>query len=476
MVFRARRGWMVMVAASAACGDPATALIDARPALADAEPDAPADAPGPRIVTVVELPATPLVAVDVLLVVDDSSGMAAKQAKLADALPALVERLAARPGGLPDLHLGVVTTDLGTAGSASATPAPAFGTIGNGGCAGTGRAGALQTFGVAVTGAFVSDVAAGDGSRVRNYTGDLATVAGSIVRGAGEGGCGFEQPLGAMRAALGPLAANAGFLRADAALAVLVLSDEDDCSVASTAFFDPATTPLGPLGSFRCTRLGVTCAVGGPTPQAMDVVGTKTGCGPQLGLPYLDPVAPLRSFLVGVKGGDARRIAVGALVGAPDPFEVVERTPTGGTPAPALLPSCGVVGGTASALPAVRIDALLREFPLRSHRGSVCADTLDADLTRFADAAVLALGAPCLTELPLDLAPELGLQPDCVVDDITAGGTSTVPACGPVAATPCWRIVADATACPRAPGLALEVMRAAPLEPAAVTRMRCTVP
>lgn len=467
---------VAVLAASAACGEPATTPVDARPALTDAGADAPADAPGPRIVTVVELPSTPLVAVDVLLVVDDSSGMAAKQAKLADALPALIDRFAARPGGLPDLHLGVVTTDLGTSGAASATPAPAIGTVGNGGCAGTGRAGALQTFGAAVTGAFVSDVAAGDGSRVRNYEGDLATLVGAIVRGAGEAGCGFEQPLAAMRAALGPIAANAGFLRADAALAVLVVSDEDDCSVASTAFFDPASTPLGPLGSFRCTRLGVTCAVGGPTPEAMDEVGTKTGCGPQVGLPYLDPVAPLRSFLVGVKGGDARRIAVGAIIGAPDPFEVVERTPTGGSPAPALLPSCGVVGGLASAFPAVRIDALLREFPLRSHRGSACADTLDADLARFADAAVLALGSPCLTELPLDLAPELGLQPDCVVDDVTTGGTTSLPACGPAAITPCWRIVADATTCPRAPGLALEVMRAAPLEPSAVTRMRCTVP
>src|SRR3990167_5832601 len=121
MSYRKLGGWMVMVvAATAACGDPATTPIDAPPPVADAGIDAPADAPGPRIVTVVELPAPPLVAVDVLLVVDDSPSMAPKQAKFADALPALVERLAARPGGLPDLHLGVVTTDLGTSGSTSA--------------------------------------------------------------------------------------------------------------------------------------------------------------------------------------------------------------------------------------------------------------------------------------------------------------------------------------------------------------------
>jgi hypothetical protein len=60
----------------------------------------------------------------------------------------------------------------------------------------------------------------------------------------GTNGCGFEQPLDAMFKALAPSsvsfpsnhtghgnALNAGFLREDAALAVVIFSDEDDCSV-----------------------------------------------------------------------------------------------------------------------------------------------------------------------------------------------------------------------------------------------------
>src|SRR3990167_8457413 len=86
----------------------------------------------------------------------------------------------------------------------------------------------------------------GGGARVRTSGGAPARVGGSMGRGAGGGGCGFEPPLAAMRAALGPLAANAGFLRPDAALAVLILADEDDCPVASPTFFAPAPPPPPP--------------------------------------------------------------------------------------------------------------------------------------------------------------------------------------------------------------------------------------
>jgi hypothetical protein len=60
----------------------------------------------------------------------------------------------------------------------------------------------------------------------------------------GTAGCGFEQPLGAMDKALTvharPSGPNAGFLRPDAALGVLVISDENDCSPINPSLFDPA--------------------------------------------------------------------------------------------------------------------------------------------------------------------------------------------------------------------------------------------
>jgi hypothetical protein len=70
----------------------------------------------------------------------------------------------------------------------------------------------------------------------------------------GTGGCGMEQPLLAARRALvdhanGP---NAGFRRADSVVAIVVMSDEDDCSAEDTSLFD-TQSPLGPL-NLRCSE------------------------------------------------------------------------------------------------------------------------------------------------------------------------------------------------------------------------------
>src|SRR5262249_61835581 len=89
----------------------------------------------------------------------------------------------------------------------------------------------------------------------------------------GASGVGFEQPLEAVRAPLGdpmgdtahhipsrtPPAGNAGFLRDNAFLAVIFITNEDDSSATpDSAMFDPNqnsnSDPLGPLASFRCTE------------------------------------------------------------------------------------------------------------------------------------------------------------------------------------------------------------------------------
>ncbi len=72
----------------------------------------------------------------------------------------------------------------------------------------------------------------------------------------GTSGCGFEQQLKASRRALvdhttvtgGP---NAGFLRPDSLLVIVFVTDEEDCSVADPTIFDTADPTLGHLG-LRC--------------------------------------------------------------------------------------------------------------------------------------------------------------------------------------------------------------------------------
>src|SRR5665647_2341904 len=81
---------------------------------------------------------------DILFVIDDSPSMADKQAALAAAFPRMIDVLGQIDGGLPSLHIGVVTSDMGTSSSGSASPGPAIGQIGAGGCSGRGDNGSLQ--------------------------------------------------------------------------------------------------------------------------------------------------------------------------------------------------------------------------------------------------------------------------------------------------------------------------------------------
>ena len=119
--------------------------------------------------------------VDVLFVIDDSpsndivgAGTPGElQLALQRAFPTFLQGLSLA-GALPDLHIGVVSTDLGTRGAEDPQAGPGIG-AGPGSCAGDGKAGILQTNGTTlVTGAFISDRDAGGGIRETNYTGTLA--------------------------------------------------------------------------------------------------------------------------------------------------------------------------------------------------------------------------------------------------------------------------------------------------------------
>jgi hypothetical protein len=86
------------------------------------------------------VPATINRNLDLLFVIDDSGSMLAKQESFAASFPGYLDALSAIEGGLPDLHVGVVTTDMGTRASNN-TSAPPIGTVGQGGCANAGKDG-----------------------------------------------------------------------------------------------------------------------------------------------------------------------------------------------------------------------------------------------------------------------------------------------------------------------------------------------
>src|SRR5882757_7455696 len=95
-----------------------------------------------------DIPVTVNRNLDLLFVIDDSPSMADKQQNLADNFPNFINVLNTIQGGLPDVHIGVVTSDMGSKGNDGMT-GNGIGQVGNGGCSGSGKAGNLQVSGAA---------------------------------------------------------------------------------------------------------------------------------------------------------------------------------------------------------------------------------------------------------------------------------------------------------------------------------------
>jgi hypothetical protein len=272
---------------------------------------------------------------DVLFVVDNSPGMATKQALLAASLPSFVARLlnprcvdaqgvpvATQPASgeaactagtrefapVTDLHLGAITTSLGSAGGqvcstglhvddhaqllARSRGVPTY-----------RDSGFLSYDRAGQTG--VSDVEA------------LSSDAQALILAAGQDGCGYEQPLEAMyRFLIDPappvsiqvsaglststgvnqeiLNQRAAFLRPDSSLSIVILSDENDCSIADTGVgwligatmrLPAATTACATDPNGACCR---SCATAEPSPPP--------GCAPLATDPTCSNVAPGQGY------------------------------------------------------------------------------------------------------------------------------------------------------------------------------------
>jgi hypothetical protein len=216
--------------------------------------------------------------VDVLFVVDNSPSMLPIQDQLKVAFPTLAAALNDFPakGAATSFHIGVVTTDLG-AGTAN---------IGGGQCRPGGLGAKLVTKGA------VADVSCQPPTGGKNYMeidqiggGNNLPVGQSVeqtftcMASVGAMGCGFEHQLeSAYRALHDPIPENNGFLRADALLAIIWVTNEDDCSAPPDSdLFEQANTQYGSLTSYRCTHYGIMCG------------------NPPMLMPYADSLGPLTS-------------------------------------------------------------------------------------------------------------------------------------------------------------------------------------
>jgi hypothetical protein len=410
--------------------------------------------------------------IDLLFVIDDSPSMLDKQTNLKANFANFINVLNTIEGGLPDIHIGVVTSDLGTKGADDATAGPPIGS-GQGACSGSGKSGNLRTD-PSVTGPFISDTLNADGSRTTNYTGSL-TAAFSALASAGANGCGFEQHIeAAKRALVATNTANTGFLRSDALLAIVIIADEDDCSMSKSSLLGPDINTLGALQSFRCTRFGITCATGGADSNAMNQVGPKANCNSNESSAYLTKISGYVSFFKGLKS-DPNNVIVAAIAGAPTPFDVELRVPPGGgTAIPALAHSCSytdAMNTTQVADPPTRIKQFLDSFPNRSTFSTICQQDLSGGLTLIAQLLKTVIGSPCIDGTLADVDPNTpGPQYDCSVSDITKYGKpdqkeTVLPECNnlttPASSTnlPCWAIEMDTAKCMSGSHLKLNIER-----------------
>ncbi len=311
---------------------------------------------------------------DLLFVSDKSGSMLHEQAVVAARISSLLARVEAVAGNLPSLHLGIISSDLG-AGPHSLI-----------GCSPGGDRGVMNDRpGVAgctpPRGQFLRDEpGALPGERVRNFDGALTEAFGCVAQ-LGFDGCGFEQPLQAMRLALGGgVAENAGFLRPNAVLAVVFLTDEDDCSPRDAAtLFDPMESPLlGPLTSYRCFDRGVRCASVGPTIDLMDT-RLHQGCVSREDSAEVEPIATYIQFLLDLKGGDRSKLVITGIVGDPGPVQTYKDQRGYST----LGQSCRHENGAAA--PAVRLAQLIASFGDVGNLASICQDDRDPTMQSLGD-------------------------------------------------------------------------------------------
>ena len=383
-------------------------------------------------------------AVDILLVFDRAPSMAAAAAHL----DANMRRFAAVLEGIggPSYRIAAISSDLGAGG---------FEVLG---CGVDGEGGRL----VPVPGAEVPWLTyevrpwwtCPDDPQacvVRNFEGSLGEAMAGLVPAPGT--CQNRQPFEAARRAL-TSAEGQAFVREQAHLAIVFISDGDDCSASDPRLFDPAATELGPLDAFRCVEHGIICD-GGPPGRSP---GEHTGCEPRTDSLLVDP-RDTADALAALKP-HPNQIVLGLVAGPPSRVQVVAEGDTH-----ALAPSCET--DVLAATPAIRLAALTAAFPQRNTLTGFCNQDVSEVLTLLG-AGLWPIGPPCLADAadPTDTDPATGIQPACEVafqDPVTAQ-QAPISACrmaaddrpAPDAELPCWW-TAPETGCDS--GLSLQIAR-----------------
>jgi hypothetical protein len=420
--------------------------------------------------------------IDILFMIDNSSSMTEMQQKLYDQLPnfmAVLEGLQTKP----DLHVAVVSSDMGAPGDATSSI----------GCTSQGNNGQFQSMPEgACTSTTLQNGAtyiADDGNGNKNYTGQIGTVFQCIAL-LGDKGCGFEHQLASIDRALGadgsgPPSTNADFLRDDAYLGIVILTNEDDCSAPSnTQLFSLAVggsnqqnimNALGPVANYRCNQYGHLCNDSGGnqimpplTPPNGATTMDLTNCqSNDSGSGLLTQVSQFVNDIKSLKPDPDNQILVAAITAPATPYTVAwvpEQNGQNTQPGelwPQIEHSCGAKGGDdvnpeatmnptdgSFGDPGVRITQFVTSFQ-DSVVASICDNSYSQSMNAIATKLGQLITPPCITQT---IQKDTNGNPMCsVIENVENNNVfqrTAIPYCGSNGnSAPCWTLVGGSGNC-----------------------------
>jgi hypothetical protein len=442
--------------------------------------------------------------VDILFVIDNSGSMAEEQALLSANFKSFIDVLE-RPDVKANYRIGITTTDSGNPRCPNSTPEG--GRIGLSSC--VDRA-ANQEFSYLDKdfSYACSDYCTKDDSQITikpTLVGDDPTPAvrpwlesnegvtnvegvDSMVEAfqcfgpQGVSGCGFESHLESMYKALAassdPKSSNYGFLRDNAILSVVVISDETDCSfnpdtkeifTSNKVFWDDPVNDVAPT-SAMCWNAGVMCTGDGATysechAENYDIAG-KPGAADADAV--LQPISKYINFLQGIEDakrdavGDDAEVLVSLIAGVPRGYETEggpglvyqnaddpEFQSNFGIGPGCVLPSGDPDVPDQTAITPVREREFAEAFEVGDSRNlySICQTDYTGALKSIADKLVQQIKPACVTSCVRDEDPSTPIvDTSCKLFDSFADDTQAeIPSCEDVGGV--WTPPAGAKVC-----------------------------
>ena len=271
-------------------------------------------------------------------------------------------------------------------------------------------------------------------------------------------GCGFESPLESMYRALklsdDENSSSYGFVRPGAILAVVLVTDEVDCShnPDHNDIFTDQNTEFRPEGanyatSAICWHAGVECTGdGSPFDEchSIDLDGTGTPVDAETASDdaVLYPVSRYVSFLRNIEKDKQKlrpnqEVVVSVIGGVPRGYPTGDDDlfyvgPQSESQAINFGVEPGCVGDGQDAYPPVRLREWAEAFQREEQRNlfSVCEDDYSAALEAVADDILRQLQPACFEQCVLDAdAHAPGLQVGCEVTETDGGIVAEVPEC-----------------------------------------------